>query len=277
MRPTVVGTARAFVDACHPGPTATVTFVVSALAAAAGRDRAGVALVALTVLCGQLSVGWSNDARDAERDRAADRASKPTVRGHVTASALWRGSLLALLAAVVLSYVAAGPVGGTAHVVAVLSAWSYNLRLKTTVLSAVPYAVSFGLIPAFLTYGLTPPVAPAGWVTVTCALMGVGAHLANALPDLDSDVAVSAGGLVAAIGVRASTWLSLVTLLAAVVLLAVHVAIPAGLAAALVVVVTSASVIVAVVGPGRALFRFVLVLAALAVVMLLAAATSLTT
>lgn len=268
--------ATGLVLASHPGPVAAVTLVVTAAAAAAGRDPAGLALVAVTVLLGQLSVGWSNDARDAGRDRRADRRDKPTVRGDVSAGQLWCGAGLALAAALVLSYICAGPVGGTAHVAALASAWSYNLALKTTVLSPLPYAVSFGLIPTFVTYGLEPPVAPAAWITVTCALMGVGAHLANALPDIDSDRAVHAGGLAAAIGPRGTAIGAVAALMFAVTLLGLHLTLPPPIAGALVVTVAGISTAVALRSAGRTLFRYVMVLAVVGAALLVPAVGSLT-
>jgi 4-hydroxybenzoate polyprenyltransferase len=269
---------RALVDACHPGPTVTVTVVVVALAAAAGRDAAGLALVAAATLTGQLSVGWCNDAYDADRDRRAARTGKPTVRGDVTAAVLWRGAAVALAAAVALSYLAAGPVGGTAHVVAVLSAWTYNLLLKTTVLSPLPYAVSFGLVPVFVTYGLTPPSPPATWLVVTCALVGVAAHLANAIPDADSDELVGAGGVVAAVGVRTASIVALTCLVAAVGLLAAHLDVTPWAAVGVVLLATAGAVTVAVRDQGRGpgLFRYVLALAVVAVLLLLVSARTLT-
>ncbi|HEY5136841.1 MAG TPA: UbiA family prenyltransferase [Candidatus Nanopelagicales bacterium] len=267
---------RALVDACHPGPTATVSVVVAALSAAAGRDPLGVALMGLATLTGQLSVGWCNDANDADRDVRAGRAGKPLVRGDVTARTLWVAAAAALTATVALSYVAAGPVGGSAHVVAVLSAWTYNLLLKTTVLSALPYAVSFGLVPAFVTYGLTPPVAPASWLVAACVLLGVGAHLANAIPDVTSDERVDAGGLVVAIGVRRASEIALVCVVGALALLALHLDLAPWMSVGLVLVVSAGAVVVAVRGEGSALFRYVLVVAVLAVLLLLLASRSLT-
>ena len=41
-------------------------------------------LVALAVLAGQLSVGWSNDYLDRERDRAAGRTDKPVAAGELS-------------------------------------------------------------------------------------------------------------------------------------------------------------------------------------------------
>ena len=52
--------------------------------------------------------------------------------------------------------------------------------LKPTVLSPLPYAVSFGLIPAFVTYGLTPPEPPALWLTAAAALSMAGWTTARA-------------------------------------------------------------------------------------------------
>jgi 4-hydroxybenzoate polyprenyltransferase len=177
-----------------------------------------------------------------------------------------------------LSYLAAGPVGGSAHVVAVLSAWTYNLVLKTTVLSPLPYAVSFGLVPVFVTYGLTPPSPPAAWLVVTSALLGVSAHLANAIPDVDGDELVGAGGVVAAVGVRTASIVALVCLVAAVGLLAEHLDVTPWAAVGVVLVAAVGAVAVAVrdQGSGTGLFRYVLVLAVVAVLLLLVSARTLT-
>ena len=69
------------VDACHPAPTAVVTIAVTLLAAAAGRDRPGLALMALATLTGQLSIGWCNDWFDAAKDSAANRQDKLVMSG----------------------------------------------------------------------------------------------------------------------------------------------------------------------------------------------------
>jgi 4-hydroxybenzoate polyprenyltransferase len=84
-----------------------------------------------------------------------------------------------------------GTYAGIAHLLAVASAWLYNVWFKRTVLSWLPYAVSFGLLPAFLSYGglgggmhgAPPTVA----LTVAAALLGIGIHFLNVLPDLVQD------------------------------------------------------------------------------------------
>jgi 4-hydroxybenzoate polyprenyltransferase len=110
----------------------------------------------------------------------------------------------------------------------------------------------------------------------TCALLGVGAHLANAIPDVESDERVGAGGLVAAIGVRAASVASLGCLVAAVALLAAQLAVAPWVAVGLVLVAATGAVVVAARGEGQALFRYVMALAVVAVALLLLAATSLT-
>ncbi|CAB4939582.1 MAG: hypothetical protein F2840_04070 [Actinobacteria bacterium] len=192
-----------FLRACHPGPTVAVTVVITAFAWSVGWRLPGIALLLVTVLVGQLSVGWSNDAHDAGLDAASGRTSKPTVGAQVTARALWSGALAALVVSFALSWIVAGPVGGTFHVFSVAMAWLYNLRLSRTAWSWLPYALAFGAVPGFVTYGLDgqPPTL---WSSFCFAIIGVSAHLANALPDLQSDTEAGMGGLAVHLGRRRS-------------------------------------------------------------------------
>ena len=139
-----VGTVGALVRACHPEPTAAVTAVAAALAAAVGRGVAGTIAVAAAVLAGQLSVGWMNDYLDRDRDVRVHRADKPVVAGMLAPATLRTATAVAAVAVVPLSLLS-GWLAGSLHLVAVASAWSYNLWLKATVLSVLPYA---GLVRA---------------------------------------------------------------------------------------------------------------------------------
>lgn len=172
---------RALLAASHPQPSLAVTTLAGVLAAAAGRDALGVLLVVLAFGSGQLSVGWCNDWVDARRDVAVGRADKPVAAGLVSVAAVRAAALTALTATVPLSLLL-GPLAGGLHLVAVASAWAYDLGLKATTASALPYAVSFGLLPTIAVGSAVP-----WWATIAAALLGVGAHLANALPDLDDD------------------------------------------------------------------------------------------
>jgi len=179
--------------AAHLQPTIAVTAVTTALAVAAGRG-AGAIWVALAVLAGQLSVGWSNDYLDRDRDRAVGRHDKPIVAGSVGASAVRTAAGIALVACVPLSLLS-GWRAAAVHLGAVGVAWSYNLVLKRGPGSVLPYAIAFGALPAFVTLGLPDHPWPPIWSVAAAALLGSGAHLVNALPDLDDDRAVGIHGL----------------------------------------------------------------------------------
>jgi 4-hydroxybenzoate polyprenyltransferase len=191
---TVRRTARALALACHPGPAVAVTLFAAALAAGVGSPALTTAGVLLAVLAGQLSVGWSNDWIDAARDVVVGRTDKPVATGEVPVAVVRRAALAAAGACVVLS-AALGWRAGLTHVAAVAVAWAYNARLKSTPWSWAPYAVSFGLLACVVTLALPGPDVPPGWAVVAAALLGVGAHLANVLPDLEDDVATGVRGL----------------------------------------------------------------------------------
>ncbi|SDF51423.1 4-hydroxybenzoate polyprenyltransferase [Cellulosimicrobium cellulans] len=221
------GLVRGLVVASHFPPTVMVTAFALALSAGIGAGARTTTLVALAVLAGQLSVGWSNDWLDARRDVAVGRADKPVVSGLVTAATLRTAALVALAACVVLS-VATGLLPGVVHVVAVGVAWSYNARLKATWWSWAPYAVSFGLLAVFVVLAAPGEGRPAPWAVAAAALLGVGAHVANTLPDLEDDAATGVRGLPHRLGRRTSSVLAPVLLAAASLLVVVAPPTPPG-------------------------------------------------
>ena len=182
--------AVGLLKACHPAPTLAVTLMATALGHAAG---ARTGWVAAAFLSGQLTTGWTNDWLDRDRDRLCGRADKPVARGAVRAPVVGAAALVAAVSCVPLS-LAMGWSAGAAHLVAVGSAASYNLRLKSSWASFAPYAVSFGLVPSIVTLSAGHGGAP-GWATAAGALLGVGAHLVNVLPDLEDDAATGVRGL----------------------------------------------------------------------------------
>src|SRR5439155_18448394 len=126
---------------------------------ARGLPAQTTAAVGAATLAGQLSIGWCNDAVDAARDTAAGRRDKPAVTGRVTPQTLTRAALIALAACAALS-ASLGPRAAAVNLVAVASGWAYNLRLKFTVASPLPFVLSFGLLPAVVTLSADPPAAP---------------------------------------------------------------------------------------------------------------------
>lgn len=207
-------TLIAYVRAAHAAPTVVVTALAAGFAAGAGAPARTVGLLAAAVLAGQLSVGWCNDAVDARRDTASGRPDKPVVRGDVTAAALRRAALTALAVCAVLS-LALGALPGLLHIAAVASAWAYDLGVKATAASWLPYAISFGLLAATVVTALPGRPAPQPWVVAATALLGVGAHLANAAPDLEDDLRAGVRGLPHRLGRRATATLAPLVLLVA--------------------------------------------------------------
>lgn len=261
-------TVRGLALACHPGPTVAVTALTALLAWSAGHTPARGALVTAAVLTGQLSIGWSNDLLDARRDRAVGRSDKPLASGDLTESVVRTACGAAVAVCVVLS-LACGWASGLVHLVlGVASGWAYNLWFKRTVLSPLPYAVAFAALPAVVTLALPSPVWPPAWVLVTGALLGVGAHLLNALPDLADDEATGVRGLPHRLGARVVRWLAPAVLLAGSVVAAYGPGLDGTGLGLLVTCVALA--VVAVVGRGRLPFVAAVLIALANVVSLVA-------
>jgi 4-hydroxybenzoate polyprenyltransferase len=184
-------------------PSLAVGALTAGLAALAGLPLDRAVLVTAAVFTGQLSIGWSNDYLDAERDQAVARSDKPVVAGELTPRAAAIAAVVALLVTFALSAALGWP-GGAAVVGTAACGWAYNLGLKANALSWLPYAVGFGLLPAVVTLSDTPPRWPAAWALTAAALLGVAGHLANALPDLRGDDATGVWGLPHWLGAKAT-------------------------------------------------------------------------
>ncbi|MGW6538129.1 UbiA family prenyltransferase [Streptomyces sp. NPDC055051] len=200
---------------CHAEPALAVSLFATVLAVAGGRGAAGAAAVAAAVLAGQLSVGWCNDAVDGRRDTVSGRRDKPVAAGELPARTVAVAAGAALGLCVPLSLLS-GPAAGGVHLAGVLAAWAYNLGLKRTVFSPLPYAVGFGSLPAFVTLGLPSHPWPAWWAVTAGALLGVGAHVVNVLPDIEDDLATGVRGLPQRLGRTACRWTAPSVMLAAV-------------------------------------------------------------
>jgi 4-hydroxybenzoate polyprenyltransferase len=201
---------RALALSCHPGPALAVTLFALALGLVAGAGGRTAPLV-VSVFAGQLTIGWLNDLVDARRDARVGRRDKPAALGLVSARTL----TVAITCAAAVLVLASAFLGGRAfgvNLFTVACGWAYDLGIKATVLSAVPYALAFGLLPGVAT--LSAGSWPAGWVVAAGALIGVAAHLTNALPDLDDDAATGVRGLPHRLGARPSLLLAVALLVA---------------------------------------------------------------
>lgn len=177
--------------ASHPRQAALTAALMAGAAGFAGRPTREVVLVLVTVLVGQAVLGWENDLVDMQRDRRHNRADKPLAERLVEPGTVSFAMSCGILLLIPLA-VAHGPAAGIPYLVAVgVGALANAGLLRRTPLSFVPWMVSFGLLPTFLSQG--------GWggeatgsaaepvMTVLFALLGVGVHVLLALPGLVDD------------------------------------------------------------------------------------------
>jgi hypothetical protein len=179
--------------------------MVSLLAAEAAPHGTGPVLAILAMLAMQLSIGWSNDAFDARRDAAAERTDKPVAAGAIGVRAVWAAAFVAAAATLALSLA----VGTAVFLVAVAmtaAGWAYNAGLKSTLASGLMYLAGFGLIPAYATSTLPGHPWPRWPVTLAAAVLGLGAHFANVLPDLAADRATGVRGLPQRVARTTALW-----------------------------------------------------------------------
>lgn len=256
--------------AAHAGPAFAVTIVVGLLAVGAGHDLSRGALVVSAVLAGQLVIGWSNDLVDARRDLAVHREDKPLATGELAPTLVWIALAAAALGCVVLSLLLGWRAGWTHLVLTVGAGVAYNLGLKSTRWSWLPYALAFGALPTIVTLALPSPVLAPPWMMVTGALLGVGAHLVNVLPDLEDDARTGVRGLPHLLGARVSQTTATAALVLGSVVAVVGSRWPPRPAALVALALTLGLAGVAVRGSGRTPFRAAMAIALVDVAMLTA-------
>ena len=205
----------ALLTAAHIGPGLAVTTLVGMLAATHDLSATAAVLVTAGVFAGQLTIGWGNDLLDAGRDRLVGRTDKPLATGELPPRIVVTCLAIAGVACVGLS-LAVGWRSGLVHLLlGVASGHAYNLGLKATSFSWLPYAVAFGSLPAVVTLAGPTPDVPPWWMVVAAAGLGVAAHLLNALPDFADDAATGVQGLPHRLGARPTRVLAPALLVAA--------------------------------------------------------------
>jgi 4-hydroxybenzoate polyprenyltransferase len=181
------------VQTAHPKQAVGTALAVASAAALAGRPSREVLLVMGTVLVGQALLGWFNDLVDRQRDVRTMRAGKPLADGRLDPGTVWTALVVGLFVLVPLA-VANGITAGACYLIAlgiaVLGTWP---PIRTRFWSWVPWAASFALWPAYLSYGgwggQDTGAPPEIVVTVLCGLLGIGVHVLRSiwglLPDND--------------------------------------------------------------------------------------------
>ncbi|MEY3531860.1 MAG: hypothetical protein RLY68_862 [Actinomycetota bacterium] len=203
----VLARGYVFLRAAHFGPTVIVTITTFLLAISQYSiiDALGVALA---IFAGQLVVGWSNDFIDAPLDIAAQRTKKPIVSKELKPEQLKKSIVFALIAALLFSlFSPLGITGTLVHFLGILSATFYNLKLKPTILSPLPYIVSFGALPwaIYLPAENQPPL----WLYLDFMIIAVAFHFFNVLKDFQWDINQGILGLPQRLGKNTSLFISI--------------------------------------------------------------------
>ena len=172
------------IRAVHPFPSLVVTAVTIAMAFIVDSQPAlSVALpLGLGMLCYQFAIGLANDLVDASDD-AANKPWKAIPRGVIP-----RRTAVVLVAALA----GAGMLVTSALP---LSAWligmaglacglAYDVQLKRTPLSWLPFALAVPLIPVWVFVAFDRWDALLWWAFPLGALLGLALHLANQTPDV---------------------------------------------------------------------------------------------
>ena len=167
-----LGTLSATLKAAHGGPALAVTGLAAALAFGTGLGQGRGTIVVAAVLTSQLSIGWSNDLLDLDRDRTVGRTDKPLVGGEVRPGLIRALCAVALPATAVLGLAVRRGRRQSRISSTPRRAGPTTSALKATVWSWLPYAVAFGGLPAFVALAAQPAAWPPAWQVVAGALLG---------------------------------------------------------------------------------------------------------
>lgn len=214
------GLARALLAArvVHPFPTLLNVAATAALAAVAWRGDPPPALLARllgVMLLAQCAIGTLNDYVDRGLD-ARSKPWKPLVAGYLPPPiALAAG--LALAAAALALAGTLGPAGFALAALGLACGLAYDLGLKRSAFSALPYMVAIPTLPIWVWAVAAAWRGVLWWLVPLGALLGLAVHLANTLPDIDADSSCGVRGLAHRFGARCSmafAWLSFAAALA---------------------------------------------------------------
>jgi 4-hydroxybenzoate polyprenyltransferase len=193
---------KPYLQLLHFGPSVltTAAFAIYILILAHGLPAPGpLALLLAAQLAAQFTISLANDYFDAPTDAVA-QPTKPIPAGVIRRervgwlAVLGAGATLALavpLGALVLLFTALGLGAGLI----------YDAGLKRTPFSPLPFMLGFGVLPLWAAAGIGAPLTgpPLACAALT-AILVVALHLADTLPDLESDAAAGVRGLAHRLG-----------------------------------------------------------------------------
>ena len=174
----------------HPRQATATAAAMVVAALAANRPVREAAVVGATVLVGQVILGWHNDIVDRVRDARHHTARKPIAEGRLEVGSTWFAVAIAVLLVIPLS-ISTGVTAGAVYLVSLGIGLIGNVALRHGRFSWLPWAISFALYPAYLSYGGwgggaegTPPEIA---ITVLAGLLGIGVHFLRSIWGLVAD------------------------------------------------------------------------------------------
>lgn len=205
-RPTIAGEqrrsrVRAFLELPHPWAVLIVmlgTVLLGLLATGGHPDAGRYALVLVAMFGGQIAIGAVNEYHDRELD-AVTNPAKPIPAGWVQP---WEALLIAGVALTVM-FTAGAALGILPLLLVCLGTGAgllYDLWLKRTVWSWLPYLVALPLVPIWVWISLARFQPLLLLLYPLGALMALSVHLAQSLPDIEGDRAAGSLGLAARLG-----------------------------------------------------------------------------
>ena len=228
----------------HPFPSLLVATLTLLLIPVADRHAGLARYVALSLgmLYYQCCIGVTNDLVDAADDAVA-KPWKALASGAI-------GRRAAVLLSVALGLIGLGltaPLGVAAWLIGVAGlgcGLSYDLWLKRSPLSWLPWSIAFPLIPTWVwvASGSWSPFLL--WVWPLGALFGLSLHLANQAPDAEGDAAQGIDSLVQRLGMRNAARLAVVLFVVGACIASAAVLTRSGTSAALMVAVAAIALLV---------------------------------
>ncbi len=198
---------RAFWRLLHPLPSLLTVGAAGAfvLLAARGLPPIGRLFHLLAIEAAmQFSISAFNDYFDREVDTG--RTDKPVATGVISPRAAWSIGLALGLSAIVLAL----PLGLWVSVLTIIGLGGgllYDAGLKYTAFSWLPFMLAFPTLPLWAWAGASPngQIPPKlFWEIPVVAVLVVGLHLADTIPDLRADSAAGVRGLAHRLGATRS-------------------------------------------------------------------------
>ena len=156
-------------------------------------------ILGLAMLMAQFSISAANEWADRQRDRAAGRG-RPVSLGMIGPTATLAIAAACGLIAVALALSLSPPAAALAAL-GIGIGWVYDLAAKPTPFSGLPFALAFPLVPVWagVVAGYFPRSVPI--VFLAGAPVAAAIHLADAIPDVESDAVAGSRTLAVAVGV----------------------------------------------------------------------------